>query len=52
MKEEAAADPMFQPLMPGIKHKVANNAIHDFITTQFLKCFTDNIVQWRTGQIS
>ena len=24
VKEEAAADPMFQPLMPGIKHKVAN----------------------------
>lgn len=47
VKEEAAADPMFQPLMPGIKHKV----VHDVITIEFLKCFTDNIVHLRTGYI-
>jgi len=44
VKEEAAADPMFQPLMPGIKHKVASNTIHVFIASEFLKCFTNNTV--------
>ena len=33
VKEEAAVDPMFQPLMPGIKHKVAT-AMYDFITIE------------------
>ena len=50
MKEEAAADPMFQPLMPGIKHKVAIT-MHDVITIEFLKCFTDNIVNLRKDDI-
>ena len=50
VKEEAAADPMFQPLMPGIKHKVVTT-MHGAITIEFLKCFTDNIAHLRTDHI-
>lgn len=31
VKEVAAADPMFQPLMPGIKHKVATEVWYSFL---------------------
>ena len=59
VKEEAAADPMFQPLMPGIKHKVAT-AMHDFIiititiTSSFedRSDFSSSYVLWtRSGRL-